>query len=768
MVPSPSRAAALAATVLILLASIARAGQVGTSDGAGSSGGTSLELPFTFDGPPVPVSPGVISRDAEGRVTLRAVRLSVPIRLDGQLDEAVYAATPSFSDFFQMEPVEGAVATEKTEGWIFFDEDALYVTFRCWESRPDDLVANEMRRDSNNIFQNDHIAFLIDPFYDRRNGVEFAINPIGGRWDGQITNERQFNADWNPIWDLSVGRFEGGWTVELVIPFKSLRYRPGRAQIWGFNARRVNRAKNETSFLTRLPRALGQRALFQSSLASTLVGLEAPPGSRNLEIKPYLVSGLTSDVTATPPIANDVSNEIGVDVKYGLTQNLTADFTYNTDFAQVEADEQQVNLTRFSLFFPEKREFFLENRGLFGFGGVDTGSGGDTPILFYSRRIGFETGRQVPINAGGRVTGRVGRYSIGMLDIGSESPPGSPAQSTNFSVVRVKRDVLRRSSVGLIYTGRSNIEGGTANNQAYGLDGTFAFFANLSINTYWARTHTAGVAGDDSSYRAQLDYAGDRYGVLLERLVVGDTFRPDVGYLRRSDIRLSQAQFRFSPRPRSNRIVRKLSWTGHVAYTENGAGRVETRDARGEFGIEFQNSDTFSASYGDAYEFLPVPANIVGIRIPIGGYDYATTRVGYNFGRQRRMSGNVSVETGGFYSGDKTTLSISQGRINVTPQLSIEPTYQGNWVELVEGSSTTHLAGSRVTYTVTPAMFVSALVQYNTGIDAVSANIRLRWEYRPGSELFLVLNEQRDTLSPRFPDLVNRAFIIKVNRLVRF
>ena len=174
-----------------------------------------------------PWRPSIISRDADGRATLRAVRLSAPIKLDGQLDEAVYAATPSFTDFFQMEPVEGQVATEKTEGWLFFDEDAIYVTFRCWESRPDALVANEMRRDNNNIFQNDHIAFLIDPFYDRRNGLEFAINPIGGRWDGQITNERQFNADWNPVWDLSVGRFEGGWTVELVIPFKSLRYRPG-------------------------------------------------------------------------------------------------------------------------------------------------------------------------------------------------------------------------------------------------------------------------------------------------------------------------------------------------------------------------------------------------------------------------------------------------------------------------------------------------------------------------------------------------------------
>jgi hypothetical protein len=301
------------------------------------------------------------------------------------------------------------------------------------------------------------------------------------------------------------------------------------------------------------------------------------------------------------------------------------------------------------------------------------------------------------------------------------------------------------------------------------VDGTLAFFDNLTINTYWARTRTSGTpAGDDTSYRAQLDYAGDRYGVMLERLVIGDNFVPDIGYVRRDDMRLSQAQFRFSPRPRANRVIRKLGWSAHGAYTENGAGRVEARDWRGEFGIEFQNSDTFSLSYGDSYEFLPVASRIVGITIPVGGYDFATTRMAFNFGRQRRVSGNVSVEHGEFYSGHKTTFTVSQGRLNLTPQLSIEPTYVGNRVELAEGDSTTHLAGSRVTYTATPTMFVSALVQYNTGVSSVSANVRLRWEYQPGSELFVVLNEQRDTLSPRFPDLLNRAVIVKINRLVRF
>ena len=736
-----------------------------------------MPLPFAFDGPPVPVAPEVINRDSQGRATVRAVRLTQPLQIDGRLDEAVFQNTPSMSDFIQQEPVEGVPATERTEAWLLFDEDTFYVVFRLFESQMERLVANEMRRDNNGIFQNDHIAFLIDSFYDRRNGMEFVVNPIGGRWDGQITNESQFNADWNPVWDVAVGRFDKGWTVEAAIPFKSVRYRPGRAQIWGFNARRVNRTKNEVSFLTRAPRALGQMALFQASLAATVTGLEAPPASRNLEIKPYAISSLTSDRTATPAVSNDPSGDIGLDVKYGLTEGLIADFTYNTDFAQVEADEQQVNLTRFSLFFPEKREFFLENQGLFAFGGAGTnarsGSGvsggpGDIPILFHSRRIGFDAGRAVPIEVGGRVTGRMGRFSLGLLDIQSDEGPAGSSPRTNFSVMRVKRDVLRRSSVGLMFTRRSDVLGAEGTNQTYGADGTFAFFDNLTINSYWARTRTDGVSGDDTSYRAQLNFEGDRYGVLAERLVVGAQFTPQIGFVRRTDIRRSSGQLRFSPRPKSSRLIRKLSWTGAFSYTENGEGRLDTRDWRGEFGIEFQNSDQFTLSYGDTYELLPIPSRIVGLVIPVGGYDYATTRASFNFGRQRRISGTASVEHGEFYSGHKTTIAVSQGRINPTRQLSFEPTYQGNWVDLLEGQSTTHLVGSRITYTMTPSMFTSALLQYNTGVNAVMANVRLRWEYRPGSELFVVLNEERDTLAARFPGLVNRSLIVKINRLVRF
>jgi hypothetical protein len=728
------------------------------------------DLPVGFDGPPAPVAPAVIARDAAGRVTLRAVRVMTPINLDGRLDEAVYTTVPPISDFIQQEPQEGSPATEKTDAWLFFDDDRVYLSFRCWESRPERVMANEMRRDDNNVFQNDHIAFVFDTFYDRRNAVEFVINAIGGRMDGQITNERQYSGDWNPIWESEVGRFAQGWTLEVAIPFKSLRYRPGRDQIWGFNARRFNRWKNEWSYLTRIPSALGGMGIFQVSLAATVVGLESPPGSKNLEIKPYAISSLTSDLKATPTRSNDLDGDFGLDLKYGITQNLTADVTFNTDFAQVEADEQQINLTRFNLFFPEKREFFLENQGTFSFGGPGTFSGpGDTPILFYSRRIGLNEGLAVPIEGGGRLTGRLGRYSVGVLNIQSDDDRGSGLPGTNFSVIRVKRDVLRRSSIGAIFTRRSLAQRRTGSNLVYGIDGTFAFFDNLAVNTYWAQTQTEGLTSKDVSYRAQLDYAGDRYGIQLERLVVGENFNPEVGFVRRDDMYRNFGQVRFSPRPRSIASVRKFSTKASIAYVENGAGRLETRDWQAEFATEFQNSDRFYVGYGGIYEFLPRPFPIArGVTLPVGGYDYASGHVGYNFGRQRKMSGNVAAERGTFYTGHKTAITVSQGRMNLSPQVSIEPTYSLNNVDLAEGSFTIHLVGTRVIYTMTPRMFVSALLQYNSGANVVSSNLRLRWEYQPGSELFVVYNEERDTLVRRFPALANRAVVVKINRLFRF
>jgi hypothetical protein len=727
-------------------------------------------------GPAAPTLPATISRDDQGRATVRAVRVTTPMRVDGMLDEAVYTTVLPASGFIQMEPQAGQPATEKTEVWVFYDKDNVYVSFRAWESDPGKRIVNEMRRDSGNIRQGDSVEFSFDTFRDRRNAILFEANSLGGRTDLQSTNERQMNIDWNPVWTLTAGTFDGGWTIEAAVPFKSIRYAPGTVQDWGFQARRSIKSKNEIAYLTKLPPSLGLgRADFSASLYANLVGMEAPPLSRTLELKPYAIADLTTDNTSTPKRANDPSGDVGIDAKYSITQNLTADLTYNTDFAQVEADEQQVNLTRFSLFFPEKRDFFLENQGLFTFGNNSFSAGAsaaasDLPLLFYSRRIGLAGGREVPILGGGRVTGRVGRYSLGLVNMQTRDDTAAAAQATNFTVVRVKRDILRKSSIGVLATNRSKAQTLPGSNQVFGVDGTFGFFSNLTFATYLAKTTSEGIDRDNMSYRAQMEYGGDRYGAQLERLSIDRNFNPEVGFLRRADMRKDYAQLRFSPRPTTIKRVRKFSSIGQFTHIEDSAGRLATRIMDGEFAVEFQNSDRFSVGVNDDYELLLRTFTIVpGAAVPPGGYGFITGRIGYVMGQQRKLSGALLFEKGSFYNGDRTAITFNRSRINVFPQLSVEPNVSINWIDLPTGSFTTTLVGSRITHTLTPLVFASALVQYNSNTHTVSANARLRWEYRPGSELFVVYNEERDSdATLGVPGLFNRAFIVKVNRFLRF
>lgn len=737
--------------------------------------------PAGASAPPSPQLPDTVARDGAGRTTVRAVRVLTPMTVDGRLDETAYRDVRPISGFVQMEPRAGDPATERTDVWLLYDDRNLYVTFKAWESEPSRLVANELRRDSNNIRQGDSVGFSFDTYLDRRNAFQFETNPLGARSDGQSTNERQFNADWNPVWRVVSGTFDGGWTIEAFIPFKSLRYAPGSTQVWGFQARRISKWKNEISYLTRVPNAFGLgRADFAASLYATLVGLEVPNVSRTLELKPFAIADVTTDGVSTPRRRNDLQADAGLDAKYAITQTLTADLTVNTDFAQVEADEQQINLTRFSLFFPEKRDFFLENQGIFTFGNNVTGGGpggaganSDVPIPFYSRRIGLTatpTGQlEVPILAGGRVTGRVGRYAIGLVNMQTRDSDRASATATNFSVLRLRRDILRRSSIGMMATSRSVAQAAAGSSQFFGVDGAFAFFNNLLFNTSWARTRTPGITALDTSYRAQMDYSADRYGVQLERLTVDPNFTPEIGFLRRTDIRRNFALLRFSPRPRNSRRVRKYFGIGQYTYVEDSAGRLTTRLVDGAAEVEFQSSDRLVAGVLDDYELLRRPFSVAGVRVPAGGYRFTTSRLGYTLGQQRPVSGSVLVEKGSFYDGERTAITLSRSRVNLSSQVSVEPSLAINWIDTPSGKVTTTLAGSRVTYTMTPLMFASALLQYNSTTRVVSVNARLRWEYRLGSELFLVYNEERDRESATgFAGLQNRALVLKVNRFFRY
>ena len=747
--------------------------------GAGTFAGLALTPTAAIDGPPPPVPPEVVSRDARGRMTMRAIRLNAPLQLDGRLDEEVYLTVPPVTDLVQQEPDTGAVATERTEIWVLFDSDTLYVAARCLVSEPGRVVANEMKRDSPGMFGNDSLAVILDTYYDRRNGNIFITNALGAIFDATVTNERTPNVDWNTVWDVRTGRFEDGWTLELAIPFKSLRYRTGAAQLWGINVQRRAAWKNEQSFLTPMPAAFGMTGMFRVSLAATLTGLEVPSSGMPIELKPYAISDATSDFAAAAPFSNRLGGDAGVDLKLGVTQGLTADLTYNTDFAQVEVDERQVNLTRFSLFFPEKREFFLEGQGIFDFGGgrrpdpnrfFVTGEGFavDAPILFFSRRIGLAGGQTVPIQGGGRLTGKTGPFSIGLLNVQTGDSATGDAAPTNFTVARIKRDVLRRSSIGGIFTRRSLASGGAGPNQVYGVDGVFSFYEALNFNTYLARTDTPGVRDDNLSYRTELYYEGDLWAFTADHLRVGANFNPEIGFVRRFGFRRNFGMFRFSPRPQGIDAVRKFTWEASVDHITDGAGRMETRLQRGQFITELETGDLLFALATDNYEFLTEPFNIApGVTIPVGGYSFLNYRAGYSMAQQRPLSGGVAVDFGRFYGGEKTTLSYYRGRITLTPQLTLEPTISLNWIDLPEGSFTTELVSTRVTYTLSPRMFVAALLQYNSADNAIGSNVRFRWEYQPGSELFVVYTDERDTLNPR-PFLLNRAFVVKLTRLFRF
>ena len=773
----------------------------GEPAGSTSAAGGGFAVAGVLDRPPPPAPPAVVARDEQGRVTVRAVKLAAGLRLDGVLDEPVYETVPAISDFVQQMPVEGAPASERTDAWILFDAANVYVAARIWDSAPPAAwVANEMQRDTPQLRENDSFWVAFDTFNDRRNGVAFYTNALGALGDFAITNEGNPNGDWNPVWDVRVGRFAGGWTVEMEIPFKSLRYRAGPAPVWGVQLRRLVRRKNEQTYLTPVPISAGRRGIFRVSDAALLTGLEPPDQGRVLEVKPYGIGGRTTVVDASPPITWHAAG--GVDAKYGLTRNLTLDLTWNTDFAQVEADEQQVNLTRFSLFFPEKREFFLEGRGIFDFargggpsardstlrqigsgGGRGSFGGGNAPTLFYSRRIGLEGGVVVPIVGGGRVTGKVGDFDVGALNIrtAEQDLPGGGgplAEATDFTVVRVKRDVLRRSAVGALFTNRSALPAGEGPgaNRVFGADATLAFHDNVSVVGYFARTRTPGVAGRDASYQGQFTYAGDRYGLTGEHLVVEDGFRPEVGFVRRRNFRRSYATGRFSPRPRSLEAIRQFRFEAsydHVLTADTGV--VETRQTQVGFSAEFETSDRVGMTFADNYEFLARPfAPGPGVVLPVGGYGFRDVEATWTVGAQRRMTGIVTVRGGEYFDGRIRSVGFSRGRVALTPELSVEPTLSENWIDTPGGSFHTRLIVSRVTWTFSPRMFLGGLLQYNSAADTVNVNLRLRWEYSPGSELFVVYTEDRDA-DPLRPDrfdgfsaLRNRGLVVKVNRLFRF
>ena len=669
-----------------------------------------------IDGPPAPIAPEVITRDAKGQATIRAIKLTAPLKLDGVLDEEVYSREKPFGGLIQVAPDFGKPATERSDIWVMYDDQNIYVTCRCFDEAPASLwIVNELRRDTGGLRNNEHFGVLFDTYYDRRSGFAFYANPLGARADYSVVDEGGSNTDWNPVWTVKPGRFEGGWTVEMAIPLKSLRYRAGKDEVWGIQMRRSIRHKNEWDYLTPVPRILaGPQALNKVSTGGTLVGLDLPEAGANVEVKPYAITRSTTDNLRTPRITDQIASDASGDIKYAVTPNLTADLTVNTDFAQVEIDEQQVNLTRFNLFFPEKRDFFLEGRGIFDFArgglGATSTDQSDLPYLFYSRRIGLNGSRVIPISGGGRLTGKVGPWAVGLMDIQTKGDGAVGANATNFGIVRLKRDVLSRSAIGLMATNRSVGATGTGTNSAFGVDGTFILSQALLVSTYWAQTNTTGKTGNNQSYMGLVDYSDDTYGAHAERVAVGANFDPQVGFKRRSDFTRSFASARFSPRPTAYiPSVRKFTWTASEQYVRDwiGHGRFARVQRLVQHRVPEQRS--VPADLHASVRTLAGAVHAVGltgrdsgryVRLSVGvgrvHVGRTATRVGnaHRAGRRvlRRHDPQRDVRFGGRRVPDRTNLGVPAPRVRAVGDVHGDLARQG----FVRDATRAHTRGLRV------------------------------------------------------------------------
>ena len=400
--------------------------------------------------------------------------------------------------------------------------------------------------------------------------------------------------------------------------------------------------------------------------------------------------------------------------------------------------------------------------------GLAAGSG-DTPYLFFSRRIGLDGGREVPLQIGGRVTGKAGKFTVGALNVQTGDEAAVDVESANHTVLRAKRDILGRSYVGGMFTHRTATPGRVGANEGFGVDSSFGFYQNVRVDGYVAATKSEGRDGDDLSYRGFFDYNADRYGFQAERLEVQPNFLPELGFLRRTDFRRNFGLLRFSPRPKNVPHLRKVTMQASLNYTTNTENRLDTREQVGQFQTEFTNSDVAGVTYTDTMDRLVRPFAIApGIRIPAGAYGFHTTQLSYTGGQQRKLSGAIVYETGTFYSGTRQSLALNTARVELTPRFSVEPSFSVNWVDLLEGSFTASVARARTTFTVTPRMYVSGIVQYNSTNTSVGSNVRFRWEYQPGSEIFVVYTDDYNTETlPSADPLRNRALVVKLNRLFR-
>ena len=704
---------------------------------------------------------------------LDAIRLAGEITLNGELNEPSWSEAPMAHHFIQNDPREGMPATFDTEVRVLYDDEALYFGVFAKDDQPSRIIANDLKKDFDTD-QSDGFRIILDTFHDQRNGYQFATNPAGAKWDAQMINEgRENNANWDGIWDVATRVTETGWYAEIRIPFRTLRFSAADAQIWGMNFERKVRRLNEDSYWSPVARIYDIQRV---SLAGTLEGMRGVRPGKDLRVKPYVLS--SGSTIAGQRTRGDF--EGGLDIKYGVTPGLTWDFTVNTDFSQVEADEQQVNLTRFSLFFPEKRDFFLENSGIFQFGGAVQGGGNSITAgrqnqsqdmrLFFSRRIGLsDDGQVIPILGGTRLTGRQGVYSMGLLNIQQREDGSVPA--TNFTALRLRRDILANSDIGAIVLNKEM--GGPHFNRVAGVDANFRFGQYLTSGGYLAKTFSPDEAvppaGNELASRANVlfDHRRTRIGATVT--AIGQRFNDELGFVPRRGIinYEAQANYRFRPLALS-KWIREIQPHWNVdMFTSQADGSLESRYQDFHFPLNFQDGTFFEAGVNPNVEVIKTPFTINstrGVRVNPGRYEFDEYFILVNSNPSAPFAMGARYSNGEFYDGYRRSYSLGPSfRLNENFNAALSMQVQD--VELSTGEYVTTLVTGRVNYNFNTKMFVNALLQYNTDSHQWSSNLRFNIIHRPLSDFFLVYNERRDE---RSGDLMDRAIVAKMTYLMAF
>ena len=686
---------------------------------------------------------------------VKAVRTSEHIVIDGLPNEAAWQTANVATDFLQWEPKPGAPARDRTEVRFLYDDENLYVVATCFDSDPGHLVVNELKEDFAGT-ESDGFTISIDALHDRRSGFIFGTNPAGARRDMQVSNDgAQSNQDWDGVWSVKTSVNAEGWIAEYAIPFKTLRFRELEQQEWGVNMLRRVRRTNEDSFWSPVPRRYRGTRM---SVQGLLTGIEGIHQGRNLKVKPFVSSEFTDTASAS---GNVQKNKFGggVDLKYGLTPSLTMDMTYRTDFSQVEVDQQQVNLTRFNLFFPEKREFFLENAATFGLNGGPA----DNVIPFFSRSIGLSSsGTPIPIIGGTRVSGRVNRYDMGFIAMKTERHGATP--SNNFVVGRVKRNLLKNSWIGATVTNRDSTVRRDFN-RVYGADARFQFFDKLELEGYVIRSSTPGKSGKDQARKFEVGWTDDDLVLGAGYEIVEANFNPEVGFVRRKDNTKYSANVLKRIRPKGSRHFRSFNFSSRFDYFESGLGKVETRVHSLQFDMQFQDNSTFLVNTIDTFDRLVKPFDIrTSLAIARGDYGYRAQTVNYSSDKSKTIAGNGSLIFGEFWNGHRLTTT---GGLSLKPsyKLNADLSYTRNRVTLPNGTFTTNLFAPRVLYAFSSRTFLNAFIQYNSDTHQVSSNVRFNITYRPLSDVYLVWNDRRDVQTGK---RLERAFIVKVTKLLNF